>query len=459
MTRDDHIPNLFALEAEAAVIGACLMRPETLRWVEVVPGCFTDPRYRHIWRVMGDLEAEELPIDELTVAARLDREGYLDAVGGPPALSKCALAVVSASNVDGYVRILHERRVARELLLLAGDIRSRLEGGEESDEILGAIERQLGEVDTGKVEHAEPLGEVVHDVFRGLFEAADPINVPGIPTGLATLDELTTGVPIGVPTIVAGRPGRGKSTLALEMADAASERGYGAMVANYENPRRGWGERWLAKYSGIDVSDIRARMVPRGDVQEAAARAAKELRARTNLVVQDTHGWPIPRVIRQFRARRRALGLRMLIVDYIQRCPPPYPGQWEKHATIEANVQLLGDFAGTDDVAVVVCSQIGRSVVERDGTDRRPTLGDLSGSKALEETGKLILALHQAPATPPTHGGRRGELPFGYGDAPTDGGEGTPLDIIILKNHQGVGEAIINARFDKPHCRITTGEQ
>ncbi len=441
--------------AEEAVIGALLVEPAVLEWVELSDECFYSPVFRHIWTTIAELHAEEVAIDELTVAARMRRNGVLDAINGEPTLSKCALAMPSGGRVEQYVKILHDRRVARELVLLGGRVQLDLERGEESSEVLGEALRRLGEIDTGGRESAPPLDEVVYEVFRGLIGSGERAeDLPCIPTGIKGLDELTTGIPVGVPTIVAARPGGGKSTFCLEIADNAADGGSGVLVANYENPVWGWGERLLARRALVDVSDVRARQI-RGDALTRAEQATKLLRERKNLVVHDVHGWPIQRVIRQFRARRRELGLEMLIVDFIQRCPPPYPGRWDKHEAITENIHALGDFAGTDNVAVVVASQIGRSVVQRDGTERAATYADLSGSKALEETGKLILALYEPPGSKAPRGFR--DLPLGYG-MQADDELGTPLDILVLKNHQGLGEAVINAYFDKPHCRIQTKE-
>lgn len=441
-------------DAESAVIGAILLKPSIIAWLRIDERCFFDPRYRHVWAAMVSLDESEVAIDTLTVSAQLKRAGVFDAVGGTPFLTATLARVFTADNVGHYVAILHEMRAARELALLADRINARLEAKEPAEDVLGFTLRKAAAIDVNANRMTPHLGAEVEAVYHTLQQSLEPgAKPPGILTGISKFDELTGGIPVGIPTIIAASPGGGKSTLCLEVADYASANGDGVLVCSYEDPPKGWAQRWLARKSGVDSSKIRAERI-NGEDLGPIGEAAHALRARKNLVVERCQGMTVPQLIRYIRGRRRELGLRLVIVDYIQRCPAPYPGI-KKHEQISENATLLSDFASTDEVALIIASQLSRNIVDRDGKKRRPTMQDLSGSKGLEESGKLILALHEEPRSQkksdPDFDDDDVELPFGYGNQVP---RGTPLDILILKNHMGVGEAFINATWDKPHHRI-----
>jgi replicative DNA helicase len=424
---DEALKRSANIDAEQGAIGGCFRKPAILEYLELDARDFFDPRHQCIWSAMESLKGDRLPVDELSVEDVLKRAGKLDAVGGLAYLSQLALRVPTEDATEHYARIVREHACRRRLLYLAGSIPSRVVANEELDELLGDVGRELAACEPAQRDPGGELGPAAVVECREAVAELDQVargKTVGVPTGVAILDEHIGGLPVGVPSVVGARPAMGKSTLALNIALHAARRGgFGVHIVTYEDPRKTYAQRLLSMESGVDVARVAARTF---DSVESAAlmRASDAVRALKGLYVEHGHGLDVRTITRRVRSRRRELGTRLVILDYIQLIPHR-DRRLRQHEQIEDNMNALAELAGQEGIAVLVLSQLKRP--ER-GEVHRPTLDDFRGSGSIEQVGKLIIGLHKAQ--------QQGEL-----------------ELLVLKNHQGP-EAQIIARWDRAHCRI-----
>lgn len=414
------------LEAEQAVLGGCFFRPDVLSWLELDEGDFFDPRHRAVWRAMQGLAADRVPVDEIAVEDVLKRTGRLEPVGGLAYLSQLALRCPNEDSTAFYANIVREHACRRRLLYLGSGIATKVLEDQELDELLGEVQRELTACEPRRRDAGGELGEAAAEDYRALVSEVDQVargQTVGVPTGVAILDAQIGGLPDGVPSVLGARPGMGKSTLALNIAlYAARTCGYGVHIVTYEDPRKTFAQRLQAMESGVDVMRIRARTVDR---QEAAAlaQAAESLRQLKGLYVEHGHGLDMRAIVRRVRGRRRELGTRLVVIDYLQRVPHA-DRRLRRHEQLEDHMDVLAAFAGEENLALLVLSQLKRA----EDRDSRPTLDDFKGSGAIEESGKLIIGLHKAQAV--------GEL-----------------ELLVLKNAQGP-QAQVKASWNRATCRI-----
>src|SRR5262245_48553620 len=99
------------LDAEAAVLGACLLDPAALD--QALDLLRQDDFYRgahqKVYQAVADLHARSQPVDLVTVQDWLASHGLLEAAGGPVALAGFTERVASASNVEAYARLVKEK--------------------------------------------------------------------------------------------------------------------------------------------------------------------------------------------------------------------------------------------------------------------------------------------------------------------------------------------------------------
>lgn len=412
------------LDAERAVLGGCFIRPEILEWLELESEAFVDPRNRAVWDAMRSLRRDGVPMDELTVADLLRRAGRFPAEGGESYLRELQLRVPTTDNVVAYAEVLREHMTNRRLLLVGSSVASWLESGLSGEELLAYVQRSVAEAEPVRIEAGKDIATVVAEEARAIEDHfATPGATVGIPTGIEKLDRNTGGVPIGVPMVIGARPGEGKSTMAMNIGNHAAQSGFGVHLFTYEDRSSSWGQRELAYWTGIDVNRIRNRDLNDGD-RERIAMAKLEMSDRKNFVVEHAHGQTVQWLLRRVRGRRRELGTKLVIVDYLGLIPETARGQ-RPHERIEANINALAELAGADNLAVLVLSQLNRKIADRE--DRVPQLEDFRDSGAIEQVGKLILALQQL--------------------------DQSRLGVWVLKNHQGP-RAQFDVQYDRPRCRI-----
>jgi replicative DNA helicase len=415
------------VRAEQSVLGACLNQPAILGWLDLDPDVFWDARHGHIWLAMRSLADGGKPVDEVTVASELESRLRLKACGGLIYLAELALRCLTVENVAAYAAILRGHLVTRRLLNLASSLPSRVLDGNAGEELLGDVQVGLAEIEPHQADDGGAWSdavrvELVATVGDAERRARGEQGVGRIPTGISVIDAKIGGLPIGVPSVLGARPKVGKSSLALCIARSAAVVGLPVHVVTLEDKRSVWVQRALAQDTHIPVDRIASRMLDRDEMRQLAI-AAEALAKAPGPRVDHGHGMAIERIVRMVRARRRELGTRLVILDYLQLLPRSPRGQREQE--LENGMNALAELAGRDDLAVLVLSQLSREG-ERD--QRPPILSDFRGSGSIEQVGKLILALHPARVE-------------------------TEVELLVLANTQGPTARFV-ARWDAPRCWV-----
>jgi len=417
--------------AERAVLCAALLKPDTLDWLDANREDFQLPAHRALWEAMRAVHLSPAELDTLTLEAELRRRDLLDVVGGLEYLERVALAAPTADNVEHYAQICREGRIARQAVQAASAAVSKLEGGELAGaEVLDWLVGTLGQISRGDYMADTSLGalvpEFVHRVIAQAEQVAQGVEVVnGVATGVASLDRELGGLPRGKPSVIAGRPGKGKSTLIRGIAKHVARSGGGAVIFSNEDPTDSWLERAFAEETGIDLERINRRELD-GESIRRLVDAANELRRETRLHLVMAHGWSAKEICRAATVLERRMGrLDFVGVDFVQLIPSPERGM-KKHESIAASAEEFAAWVGRTNAALAIGSQIDKSV-EKD--NRRPRLGDLRYGEGLAIVAKLVLLLYdpQLPAFP------------------------DDIEVIVPKRNQGEASQKISVRFDRKH--------
>ena len=217
------------LDAEQSVLGGMLLSKDAIADVleRLRPGDFYRPAHQSVYDVILDLYGRGEPADPVTVAAELDRRKLLARVGGAPYLHTLISTVPTAANAGYYAGIVAEKAVLRRLVQAGTRVVQYGYAGADGADVAEVVDRAQAEIydvtqDRGSEDYA-PLGDLIQDTMDEI-DAIQSGNglAHGVPTGFAELDEVTTGLHGGQMIIVAGRPGQGKSTLALDIMRSCS---------------------------------------------------------------------------------------------------------------------------------------------------------------------------------------------------------------------------------------------
>jgi len=382
---------------EASVLGAVFLDPGTLaQFPRLEVADFQHAQHRLVFGAMRNLEHENRPIDVVTVQAQLAKDGYGGAVDFA-FLGELCLNVPTVDNAVEYVRQIRDASLARRVRVGLSDVLERSTSETGGAEILSAAMAVLSKIDEDQPDKTTSITDLVRRRFgqldRILGERTTGAKaMTGFPTGVAKLDEKMGGWQPGIVSIVAARPGMGKSSLGLATAEAGSADGVGVHLFSLEDTEDAYADRAISRCSGVAAERLRNAEVNRGEMDQLI-RAAAKMRGR-RWMVDGRSGITADEIVRSVRRHRKQNGTRVAIVDYVQLVKhPDRRPRLSTHEALSEIVSTFADAAKHDGIAYVVMSQLNRELERRQ--DKRPQLSDLRESGSLEERAKCAVAIYR----------------------------------------------------------------
>lgn len=394
------------LSAEKAVLSAVLLEPDAFWRVSSMldDRSWQDPRHRLIWTATVGLAEMGQPIDAVTVAGWLkSRERFSEI--GTPYLAEVTDSSPSLANLEAHAEIVREKARRRKLLAAGQWIAGH--AWDESVSYFEESERRVFEVCSEKAtaETASPLGEIIVKAFADIQAAgAAGKRATGLSTGFPMLDDLTSGMHDGDLTIIAARPGMGKTSFALNIAtnvaapvdlDDGQVPGGGVAVFSLEMPRPQIAIRMACSEGRVDVGKVRKAILNPDDWSRLTA--ASSFLSQIPIVIDDKSGITMMDV--RSRLRREAMAferqgrrLRLVIIDYLQLMRGRGDNREQEISGITRGLkELAKDFS----VPVIALSQLNRSVETRSVKDKRPQLSDLRESGAIEQDADNVFFIYR----------------------------------------------------------------
>ncbi|MEE2757170.1 MAG: replicative DNA helicase [Myxococcota bacterium] len=391
--------HLEAREAEQAVLGAILLDNGALDRVAESLGHddFYLPQNKIIFEAMISLSDESKPIDTVTLATRLDQQSQLEDIGGMEYLLALDQTSATAINVGHHAKIVHDLAELRRLISACTSVVEKAQGGDYEDQTILFDEAQQLIFEIGAKQNQgsfvamnDALKDVLDNV-RNAFE--NKIAVTGTPTGFTDLDNLTSGLNPGDLVILAGRPGMGKTAVALNMAsNAARMSGCTVAVFSLEMPTAQLAARMLACEAEVNSRSMRTGHLVNQDIERlvAAVRRMNDW----SIEIDDTAGSTIMEVrskCRRLASDRNLPPLGLVLIDYLQLMRSPTAKSREQEISeISRNLKGLAKELG---IPVVALSQLNRGVESR--PNKRPMMSDLRESGAIEQDADIIMFVYR----------------------------------------------------------------
>lgn len=422
-----------AAEAEHRVIAICCEFPDRIDLVAAEPEDFFDLRWRKSWEALQDLHREHGDkLDSLMVMDQLrSRVANVDYAE----LINCDADPVL---IQRYADIVREQASQRRLKLGLGSVVSRIGSELNADEASSEASRVLREALVGQPDDSSTVREVLAKEILSIADKLErmkngEVGATGIPTGIAKLDAVLGGWQYGIVTLIAGRPGMGKSALALNAAEEAAGQGVGTHVFTLEDTKRVYGQRLLAMHSGVGTEKLRDLTgFTRGDLQ-AIQRAAEKIGKMERWLIDDRTNISAEEIVRCVRRKANENNTKLVIVDYITLLKKAR-GQ-NNREMIEDAMRTFAAAAKRDEMAYLVLAQLNRDCEKRD--DKRPLQSDLKECGTLEEASKAIVMVYRPFVYEEkfVHGQYKGQEVPGQ-----RAGERIPasvIEILIRKNSNG----------------------
>ena len=394
-----------SIEAEESVLGGILLDNTSIdRAIEVLAADdFYRESHRKIFRGMLELSERGELADIITLSEVLRGRGELADVGGVTYLAELTERVPTAANILQYARIVKEKAILRGLIGTATDIATRgYEANQDVEELLDSAEQRIFAISEGRIRPAfYRMGEVIMATLKTVERLHEHKQlVTGVPSGFDDLDRLTAGLQPAELIILAGRPGMGKTALALNMAQhaALSPGKHGVAVFSLEMAKEQLVLRMLCAQARVDSAKVRGGFLSDRDFERLAI-AAQQL-GDAPIYIDDSPGLSVLELRAKARRLKRdaSVNLSMVIVDYLQLMRGL--GQTDsREQEISQISRSLKNLAKELNVPVIALSQLNRQVEQR--AERRPLLADLRESGAIEQDADVVAFVFREEAYHP----------------------------------------------------------
>jgi replicative DNA helicase len=437
------------LDAEKSLLGAMMLSGDAAAVaIETVkPDDFYRAANQRVFCAIEHLFARGEPIDQVTVAARLEATGELEQVGDRGYLLDIVNTTPLAANVGQYADIVKRMAILRRLIQAATQIAALgYEAPDDVDAVVETAEKYIFDVTGERVEGKfRDLNELLTEGWHKLEELYErQEHLTGVPTGYPSLDRVLAGLHRGDLIILAARPSVGKTAFALNMAVQAAKHEVTVGVFSLEMSSEQLVMRMLATEAQVDGQSLRTGRVSDADWPKLM-NAMGRLDA-CDLFVDDTPSMSVlelrAKARRLFRGKRNGL----LIVDYLQLMQPQGRRTENRQVEIAEISRGLKILAKELDLPVVALSQLSRAVEQR--ADKRPMLSDLRESGAIEQDADVVMFIHRDTYA------RDDE----YEERPGSPGKGM-AEIIVAKHRNGPTDSVslvyhpAHMRFVEPASR------
>ena len=311
-----------SLDIERVVLGALMIDKDAFSIVSEIirPETFYEPRNQKIFHAIQTLNMEEKPVDIMTVAEQLRREGTLDEVGGPAYIVELSSHVASSAHIEYHAHVLAQKFLARQLISYASRVETNaFDESLDIDLVMQKAEGELFEISQKNMRQdytqIDPVISQAVDILQKA--SASSGGLTGIPTGYGKLDDFTSGWQKSDLVIIAGRPAMGKTSFALSLAKN--------IAVDYREPIAFFSLEMnnvqLVNRLISNVCEITGNKILNGQLSpDEWERLDKNIRRLMGapIYIDDTPGLSIFELRTKARRLVREKGVKIIMIDYLQ---------------------------------------------------------------------------------------------------------------------------------------------
>lgn len=414
-----------AHEAEQGVLGCVLMSPadtlNTLAERRVEAKWFYDLRHQEIFKAMQALHGAQMPVDVITTQQKLKEWALLEQIGGIPYLNAVQEAVPSAANLSYYLDIVREKHLARKLITVCTEAVARLyEPGEiVVEKLVLDTESEISKLTETSTEATEKtLRQVIQGVIGDMEDhhyTRGSTQLRGLPTGVAGnyTDKMLRGIREDFYVVLAGRPGDGKTSLALNWLEylaleyvwhqptgekredgvpvTVERRGIPIGMFSLEMSEQSLGYRLLFGRAQVDTEEWNTGFASKEADRDLAIAAGRL--AAGEVIIDDAAGQSINQIAAKARRWVKQYGIKLFVLDYLQLAEGDNARDEDRVRLAKISKKIMALKKQLKVPWLVLC-QMNRNI-ETAESKRVPVLSDLKDCGAIEQDADVVLFLYK----------------------------------------------------------------
>lgn len=385
---------------------------------------FTEHIHQIIYETIEYLWNKEKPIDAILLIRELKNRG----ISLEQYIFELMNIVSSSANIDHYIRILVELSIKRDFIQKFSVLTNLAQS--EKQDIFEIRDKAFEYFDNLFIDNFieankenqrfSDLIEKVEDKFRHITNG-NGLGITGVESSLSVINKTFGGWQKSDLSIVAGRPGMGKTAFMIQQMIDVAKTGKAVGVFSLEMSAEQITARVLTNFTEIKNSSVLRKGLNEMELRQYWNR--KDDLISLPIHIDDTPSISIENLRLKAKMLKMRYNIQILFVDYLQLIT------YEKAKTREQEISNISrglkSIAKELDIPVVALSQLSREVEKR--PDKRPKLSDLRDSGSIEQDADEVLFLYR-----PEYYNIEQWEDF-YNNEPT----ANEVEIIIAKNRHG----------------------
>ena len=362
---------------EESVIGSVLLtNGKALDDLTLTPADFYDLNNGKIYEAMLEIKRDRLPLDVVTVSARLPRFASF--------LHDCMTATPTAASVDYYATKVVEESTRRKLAQAGTMIHLKAQ----SDDLPAAMDQAKREIDNliDRNQATKP-SYVSEELIPYLDEIDKPKDYPLSPW--SGLNDILGGFRPGALYIIGARPGIGKTIIGLQIAWELSKTG----PVSFHSLEMGKSElynRIISMEAEVYIGNIEKGTLK--DIDWTKIAVARQELTKHQLAIHDKSGQNLMQIRALANSVKGNGKLRAIVVDYLGLIQDTEKGRKRYEMITDISIGLK-NLARDLDVPVIALAQLNRGPEQR--KDSKPDLADLRDSGGIEQDADAVILLHR----------------------------------------------------------------
>jgi replicative DNA helicase len=390
-------------EAEQGVLGCVLLSPrecmaEVAARLESKKEAFYDLRHQTIFTALLALQDAGKEIDIIILQGWLKDQGVLEQVSGIAYLAQLQDAVPSTANLSYYLDIVCEKWRLRRMIKVCTETVGQIYDFEGNvEELTDMVQHDILNLPRGDDVGGKPLSAYAERLLERADNFARGIGmITGLPTGYRYWDRLFAGMHATEVVVIGGRPGTGKTSLAMNVVERVAMDGHNPVgVLSMEMSAEDLIMRLVCSRARVNFHKLRTGC-PTADELDRFKKMLPQVMntEKCPIFIDDTSGLTIYNIKSRLRVMRQRYKIRLAVVDYLQLAAlsaewrgNPVAGYGEVAKGIQALAKELG-------IPIMLLSQLSREGEKR-GT--KPRMSDLRESGDIEGVANFIGILWRSP--------------------------------------------------------------
>lgn len=394
-------------ESERGVLGCLLNWPE-----ESIPIVrdhfgeelvFYDSRHQMVFDTIVKLDQLGRKVDVITVSTYLEDAGELERIGGIAFLVQLQDGVVSVAQLESYAREVYSKFQLRQAI---GKFRAFEEAAhqvpENVDEWLSHVEEHVFTLPRSRRIQTRSARELGGRIEKQLERYRNAVgHITGLATGFAYWDKLTGGLQPSELYILGGRPGTGKTSLAMNVVERVAlwdsaegtKIGHPVGVLSLEMRAEDLILRMMCSRARVNFHKLRTGMMSKED--RARLGGVLEQISAAPIYIDDSSNLSAMEMRSRLRQMKVRYGIRLAVVDYLQlaKLPPEFQGDRVGGIGYVSGALMMS--AKELEIPILVVSQLSREPERRGRKHEVPTMSDLRDSGAIEQDAHFIGILYR----------------------------------------------------------------